>query len=286
MQSWIGRSSISPEGADYIPPPETEVVPLMEDLLAFIGRDDLPAVAQAAIAHAQFETIHPFIDGNGRVGRCLIQLILRRRGVAKYTPPVSLILASLGQAYVEGLVAYRAGDLSGWCDLFSGACAQAGAASSALAGRVRALEADWFEAAGRPRRGSTAARLIASLARHPVLDAALVRDTLGVDIRRAIEALELLAGTGVLHRLGSAKRDRRYEAVALFELVSVFEQDIATGRVLDSAFESLPDLAVTPRDEWARRSAAGRRFLEAPPMTVGRGDDLLDELDQLRGRRS
>jgi len=230
MQNWIGRSNISPEGADYIPPPEAEVIPLMEDLVAFIGRMDLPAVAQAAIAHAQFETIHPFIDGNGRVGRCLVQLTLRRREIATYTPPVSLILSSMGQAYVEGLVAYRAGDMSGWCDLFAGACEQAGAASTELAERVQALEADWAEVAGRPRRGSTAARVIASLARHPVLDAAFVRDLLGVDIRRAIEALELLASTGVLHQLGTAKRDRRYEAVALFELISAFEQDVATGR--------------------------------------------------------
>ncbi len=230
MQNWIGRSNISPESADYIPPPEVEIIPLMEDLVAFIGRTDLPAVAQAAIAHAQFETIHPFIDGNGRVGRCLVQLILRRREVATYTPPVSLILASMGQAYVEGLVACRAGDLSGWCDLFAGACEQAGATSTELAARVKALEAEWAEVAGRPRRGSTAARVIASLARHPVLDAAFVRDLLRVDIRRAIEALELLTSTGVLHQLGTGKRDRRYEAVALFELISVFEQDVATGR--------------------------------------------------------
>lgn len=231
MQNWIGRSSINPEGADYIPPPETEVIPLMEDLVAFVGREDLPPVAQAAIAHAQFETIHPFIDGNGRVGRCLVQLILRRRGVATFTPPVSLILASMGGIYIEGLVAYRTSDLSSWCDIFAGACEQAAAASSELAGRMRALEADWTEAAGRPRRGSTAARVIASLARYPILDAALVRDVLGVDIRRAIEALESLASTGVLQRLGSAKRGRRYEAVALFELVSAFEQDVATGRI-------------------------------------------------------
>ena len=231
MQNWIGRSSTSPEAADFIPPPETEVVPLMEDLVVFMRRDDLPAVAQAAIAHAQFETIHPFIDGNGRVGRCLVQLILRRRGVATFTPPVSLILASMGQAYIDGLVTYRDGDLSDWCDLFAEACAHAGAASTELAARVRALEADWSEAAGRPRRGSTAARVIALLARYPVLDAALVRDSLKVDVRRAIEALELLTRTGVLHRLGSQARNRRYEAIALFELVSTFEQDVASGQL-------------------------------------------------------
>ena len=87
------------------------------------------------------------------------------------------------------------------------------------------------EAAGRPRRGSTAARVIALLARYPVLDAVLVRESLKVDVRRAIEALELLTSTGVLHRLGSQARNRRYEAVALFELVSTFEQDVASGQL-------------------------------------------------------
>lgn len=230
-QSWISRSSVSPEGADFMPPPESEVVPLIEDLVAFVERRDLPAVAQAAIAHAQFETIHPFIDGNGRVGRCLVQLILRRRGIATFTPPVSLILASIGATYFEGLVSYREGDLSGWCALFAEACAQAAAASVELGKRVRTLEGTWTGMAGRPRRNSTAARIITSLARYPILDSAFVRDTLGVDVRRAIEALEMLTATGVLHRVGTQARDRRYEAVALFDLVSAFEQDVATGQI-------------------------------------------------------
>jgi hypothetical protein len=69
------------------------------------------------------------------------------------------------------------------------------------------------------------------LARHPVLDAALVRDTLEVDVRRAIEALERLTGAGVLHRVGSQARNRRYEAIALFDLVSGLERDVASGRI-------------------------------------------------------
>ena len=94
-QNWIGGSSYNPCSAAFVPPPHEYVEELMADLCAFSSTDDLPAVAQAAIAHAQFETIHPFVDGNGRTGRALIHLILRRRGLAvRVLPPVSLVLAT------------------------------------------------------------------------------------------------------------------------------------------------------------------------------------------------
>jgi Fic family protein len=101
---------------DYVPPPPETVAELIEDLCAFANTDDLPAVAQAAITHAQFETIHPFVDGNGRTGRAIIHLVLRRRGLAlRVLPPVSLVLATLTKDYVGGLTAsrYLGGELAG-----------------------------------------------------------------------------------------------------------------------------------------------------------------------------
>ena len=94
-QNWIGGRRNNPSDARYVPPPEDHVPALMSDLIDFIDRDDLPAIAQAAITHAQFETIHPFVDGNGRVGRCLIHVVLRRRDVARsFVPPISVVLAA------------------------------------------------------------------------------------------------------------------------------------------------------------------------------------------------
>jgi Fic family protein len=81
-QNWIGGNAYNPGRADFVPPPPEHVKGLMNDLVAFMNRTDLPPVVQAAIAHAQFETIHPFADGNGRVGRALIHVVLRRRGLA------------------------------------------------------------------------------------------------------------------------------------------------------------------------------------------------------------
>lgn len=93
-----------------MPPPEDVLPAALEDLCDFMNRVDLPATLQAAIAHAQFETLHPFIDGNGRVGRTLIHLILRRRGVAlRYVPPISLALAGRADLYVQGLTDFRVG---------------------------------------------------------------------------------------------------------------------------------------------------------------------------------
>ena len=86
-QNWIGGNDYNPIGATYVPPPHERVRPLLEDLCAFVNRTDLAAIVQAAIAHAQFETIRPFADGDGRVGRALIYMILRRRGeTANYIP--------------------------------------------------------------------------------------------------------------------------------------------------------------------------------------------------------
>ena len=107
-QSWIGGSSYNPCSASFVPPPPGKVRLFLEDLCAFSNDDELPAVVQAAIAHAQFETIHPFADGNGRTGRALIHVILRRRGPATHVlPPVSLVLATRAKDYENGLTATR-----------------------------------------------------------------------------------------------------------------------------------------------------------------------------------
>jgi Fic family protein len=82
QQNWIGGSGYNPCAAAFVPPPPEDVPSLIDDLVAFANDDSLPAVAQAGIAHAQFETIHPFVDGNGRAGRALIHMVLRRRGLA------------------------------------------------------------------------------------------------------------------------------------------------------------------------------------------------------------
>jgi Fic family protein len=103
-QNWIGGSSYKPCAAVFVPPPPEIVEALLVDLYAFCNEDSLPPVAQAAIAHAQFENIHPFADGNGPVERALIHMVFRSRGLTqRVSPPVSLVLATDVQDYLEGL---------------------------------------------------------------------------------------------------------------------------------------------------------------------------------------
>ena len=169
-QNWIGGDATSPLNAEFVPPPETEVERLLDDLAAFCNRLDLPPVLQAAVAHAQYETIHPFMDGNGRAGRALIGMVLIRRGISEHVlPPVSLVLAGHADAYVQGLTSYRFGDQQDWFDLFAGVTTRAADASERLADRVRQLQEGWLELAGGPRAGSAPRKLIESLPAQPVL---------------------------------------------------------------------------------------------------------------------
>ncbi len=226
-QNWLGGRLDSPLDARYIPPPEDEVASLIDDLVAFLARDDLPAVAQAAIAHAQFETVHPFRDGNGRVGRCLVHVVLRRRGVApRFVPPVSIVLAARPSSYIDGLVGFREGRIAEWISSFSAAAGLAASASVRLAGQVEQLQAAWFERAHRPRAGSSAARIIGLLPALPILSAPTARVVIGTSQQKTLAALKELAEAGVLRQISEGTYDRQYAAVELFDLVTTYEASV------------------------------------------------------------
>jgi Fic family protein len=231
-QNWIGGDDESPRGADFIPPPEDDVPSLLEDLCTFVNRDDLPAVAQAAITHAQFETIHPFGDGNGRVGRSLIHVVLRRRGLAvNYVPPVSLILATDQTAYIRGLTTFRTytpGGLASWVGTFAQAVRTAGREALGFAEEVAALQQKLLRRANIQRRGSAKERLIAALPAEPVIDVQRAAKIAGVTYEAARLAVGELVEADVLHAVSGRKRDRLYEARDVFDLVDGFERRLGT----------------------------------------------------------
>ena len=179
-QNWIGGSRFNPCSAHFVPPVPEDVEPLLRDLVQFCNDDSLPAVAQAAIAHAQFETIHPFVDGNGRTGRALIHVLLRRRGLApKVVPPVSLILATWAQDYVDALMATRyvgpddsvgrSAGINRWVELFSAACRRAVGDADAFEVQVGEIQDGWRGKLGRLRRGSAVELLVSALPGAPVI---------------------------------------------------------------------------------------------------------------------
>jgi len=229
-QNWLGGSSINPRRAEFIPPPAAEVRFLLDDLCLFVNRADLPPVAQAAIAHAQFETIHPFADGNGRVGRALIHVILRRRDVARtYVPPISLVLVGNGTSYVEGLTLFRAGDLAGWVTRFAHVARDSTVLARRLCEALAGLQASWRETAGKPRRSSAAQRLIQLLAGRPIVDIPSAATNLGVSYPQAREAVLRLEAAGVLRQATiGRRRNRAWEAPALLDLLDAFESEALT----------------------------------------------------------
>ncbi|MEA2254265.1 MAG: hypothetical protein QOG35_310 [Solirubrobacteraceae bacterium] len=228
-QNWIGGNDYNPIGATYVPPPPEHVVSLLEDLCAFIARRDIAPIAQAGIVHAQFENIHPFADGNGRVGRALIYAVLSRRGeVAGYIPPISLVLAAEPKAYVGGLGAYSRGDVSGWCGRFAHAAGRAARRAEQLADAIQARQEQWLERLGRPRRDSAARQLVSALPAQPVIDVPIAQELTGKSHVAVGAALTQLAGAGIITPLSERRWGRAWECVELLDLVGRFERGVFT----------------------------------------------------------
>jgi Fic family protein len=223
--SWIG--GVDPSVAEYVGPPAEEVPGLLDDLCEFMNRDDISPVAQAAIAHAQFETIHPFGDGNGRVGRCLIQVLFRRRGLApRLLSPVSIVLGANKDAYISGLEAFRAGKIDDWVRYFANATELAALSSRELSAEVEALQSDWRALLRPVRADSAALPLIDLLPRYPIVTAAAAEGEIDRSRRATITGLERLADAGILTRHRNQKKGDSWEAKELFALLDEFERRI------------------------------------------------------------
>ena len=228
-QNWIGGRGLSPADATFVPPPEDRVRGLLDDLVEFINLDDLPAIAQAAIAHAQFETIHPFGDGNGRAGRCLIHVIFRRRGLTPlFVPPVSVVLATNARRYIAGLVDFRDGRTDDWIGVFADATTTAAEAAKRLWAQIDSLLADLIDRIGSPRADSVARKIIRGLPAQPVVSADTTATRYDVTPTATRGALNRLEETGVLvpTRVGR-RRNREWISDELFQLLDAFEHDLA-----------------------------------------------------------
>jgi Fic family protein len=222
-QNWIGGNDYNPCGAAFVPPPPDTVDALLRDLMVFSNDESLPPLAQAAFAHSQFETIHPFIDGNGRTGRALVQIILRRRGVApNYVPPISVILATDKDAYIDGLVAFRARGEGAWLEMFAVAAARAADLAATYLDRVQELQAHWREQASGfvVREDAAAWKLIEKLPGQPILTVPTGVALTGRAKPNVNQAIEQLVRAGVLLPLTSGKRNRQWEAAGLLDLLT------------------------------------------------------------------
>jgi Fic family protein len=226
-QNWIGGSDYSPREARYVPPEPNEVGRLLEDLAAFARRDDLPALAQAAIAHAQFETIHPYPDGNGRVGRALIHLVLRRRAVTLHgIAPVSVALLAHRDRYFDELSAYEHGNVERFVRMFAGSCSVAAELTALLADELAAIHEEWVRLPeiARARSHATVRKVVDALIEHPLLTAGQAAVRHEVSHEAARRALERLVDVGVLNRTTAARNLHVYEAVEVLDALERLEQ--------------------------------------------------------------
>ncbi len=227
-QNWIGGNDYNPCGADFVPPPPQEVSTLINDLCHFCNKDELPPLVQSAIAHAQFETIHPFEDGNGRVGRALVQVLLRRRGLAPaFVPPISVVLARNKSRYIRGLTLFREDRLDEWLGIFASAAAQAATLAVRYADRVARLQEDWRKQlgeAGSPRADSVAWAIIDALPAFPVVTVPVAVAATRRTKPAVNHAIQELVGARVLKPLSESKRNRAWEAAGLLDLIAQFEE--------------------------------------------------------------
>jgi Fic family protein len=254
-QNWIGGSDYNPCSAAFVPPPHEDVRGLLEDLCEFCNGDMLPAVAQAAIAHAQFETIHPFVDGNGRTGRALIHVILRRRGIApRFVPPVSLFLATHADAYVDGLNGTRydaAPDsqeamdaMNSWVAFFAGACRRAVSDAEAFERRVAELQEDWRARLGNVRKNSAIDLLLNAIPGAPIITVQSGAALVGRSVQAVNEAIPRLVDAGVLSQTTVGKRNRAFEAAELIDSFTALERQLASP---DADTRTSPPIRRVPR---------------------------------------
>jgi Fic family protein len=207
-QVWIGPGTAGPRLADFVAPDSERVPALMKDLTAFMTRDDLPVLALAAAAHAQFETIHPFPDGNGRTGRALVHAILRNRAMTRYTTvPISAGLLVNTGAYFEALTNYRAGDTEPILSMIGSASLTAVGNSRTLIAALRSIRQEW-NGRLKVRRGSDALRLADLLIRQPVVTTEVITRELGVTPNNVARIISPFVTAGILIASRSGSRSR------------------------------------------------------------------------------
>jgi len=211
-QVWIGGAGLHPGDAEFVPPVAADVPALMGDLVAFLARDDIPPLALATLAHAQFETIHPFADGNGRTGRALLHASLLATGVMhRVTVPISAGLLVAKGRYFAALTDYRAGDAEPILRCVADAARAGVLVGERLVTGLTAIRSGWQDRVV-ARADSVVWRIADLLMRQPVITAGLVMTDLEVSAPTAQAALSRLVEAEVLVESTGWQRNRVYRA--------------------------------------------------------------------------
>ncbi len=232
QQVWIGGGAQSPHRAHFVPPHHERVDALMNDLVQFIARTDLPVLIMAALAHAQFETIHPFPDGNGRTGRALIHSVLKSSGLVRNaTTPISAGLLSSIDNYFDALTAYREGEIEPIIIRLAEASFEAVTSGRWLVEQLAQVRSNW-NSHHRFRAGSAAQKMPDLLLQQPVVSTAFVAKELNVSVVAATNAIEQLEGLQILTRANFGSRNRLWQAPEVLDILDDFASRVRRrGRV-------------------------------------------------------
>ncbi|MCS3844590.1 Fic family protein [Microbacterium sp. AK031] len=227
---WIGGAALSPHAAEFVPPHHSRLPELMDDLVLFAQRVDLPVLVQVAIAHAQFETIHPFNGGNGRTGRALVHAMLRRAEVTRrLTIPVSAGLLTDTPAYFDALSEYRAGRIVPIIDQFVTASFRAVANGQKLVSELDVVCRSW-SARLASRQGSAARLLLPHLLNQPAVNVKFIVAVLGVTATAAQRAVAQLEAAEILSPLNANRRNRVWLAGEVLDALDGFAERVRRRR--------------------------------------------------------
>ena len=220
IQNWIGKPGSTLATASFIPPPPDDVETCLAALEKFLHESDLPPLVTIALAHYQFEAIHPFLDGNGRVGRLLISLFLIERQIL---PTPLLYLSAFFEAarreYYDGLrgVSER-GEWNEWLEYFLQGVARMSEDALSRAARINSKLIEWQKKVAGDSTNAPL-RVVELLAANPFITAKGAAEKLGVAFTTAQRAIERLERLGIVKQSGDAKRDRVYCAKALLDIL-------------------------------------------------------------------
>lgn len=220
-QNWIGRPGDTLAQASFVPPPPDTLGQHLSDWEKFLHDRMLPPLVHAALAHYQFETIHPFLDGNGRVGRLLITLELCEREVL---PVPLLYLSAFFEAtrseYYSGLRGVtEKGNWEGWLQYFLNGVARQSEDALSRAERINGLLAGWRASLAGNSGAKVALRVVDLLGGNPFVTARSVEKKLAVAYNTATRALSQLEKGAIVKEVTGARRDRVYCAKSLLDIL-------------------------------------------------------------------
>lgn len=270
-QNWIGGNDWHPLESEFVPPPPEMCLPLLEDLIVYLRGEGHPPMLQAAVAHVQFETVHPFGDGNGRAGRAVLYGVLKHRCVpGGMMPPVSLALSRNRDAYLDALAEFQTyvGDadhprrseaLTRWLEVLADAVQKSSAAVVRYRQAIGTLQNHWRAAVGGRKKRSVAAAVIDYLPANPSVTAKTLADATGFSQRRCGDALRRLEVAGVVRGRSAGPLLRVYDADKVFEAFNVMSSTVCDAKASGSDYAPLlaDPLLVGSRDMSTTRSPTG-----------------------------